>query len=194
MLNSKASINIHTNSEIRSFFEDNKALAKWKSKDGKLIFGEISIPAGRNEKGKPVYRTYSINNKTDLELAKSDLKYYISNLIESIKSTANAEGKLSDEATITAINKLSQQFNEIDDLEYNIHTLLNIQGVSFTVNPVLEQFNQIHYLFSQQFILSTVGSHVNHPIKKGIVNINEKGESVMSPFDFIKEESGRTNA
>lgn len=31
------------------------------------------------------------------------------------------------------------------------------------LNPLLERYNMIDYLYSEEFILSTVGSHVNHP-------------------------------
>jgi hypothetical protein len=50
-------------------------------------------------------------------------------------------------------------------------------------------------------MLSSVGSHINHPIKKGKIVVNEEGKYLddegnpfMTAFDYIKEESERTNA
>jgi hypothetical protein len=40
------------------------------------------------------------------------------------------------------------------------------------LNPLLEKYNMLDYLYSQEFILSTVGTHINHPNKKGAETYN----------------------
>ena len=33
------------------------------------------------------------------------------------------------------------------------------------LNPVIERYNALHTLFTQEYMITTVGSHINHPSK-----------------------------
>ena len=55
------------------------------------------------------------------------------------------------------------------------------------MNPIIEKYNLLEYLYTQEFVLSTVGSHVNHPYKKASDNLNDV-------LGYIKDEAGRFQA
>lgn len=46
--------------------------------------------------------------------------------------------------------------------KFDPHSLVE----TVVLNPLLSKYNALNYLYSQEFLLSTVGSHVNHPNKK----------------------------
>ena len=59
---------------------------------------------------------------------------------------------------------------------------------TFDLNNKLRQYNYLDYLFSQEYLISTVGSHVAHPDKNKIdISNNNK-------LDVLSEESARFNA
>lgn len=51
------------------------------------------------------------------------------------------------------------------DLQSNIHNVLNIPGLIFEVHPMLDKYNSLDYLFTQEFMIAGVGSHIAHPSK-----------------------------
>ena len=51
------------------------------------------------------------------------------------------------------------------DLTTNIHNVLNIPGLIFEVHPMLDKYNSLDYLFTQEFMIAGVGSHIAHPSK-----------------------------
>ena len=51
------------------------------------------------------------------------------------------------------------------DLTTNIHSVLNIPGLIFEVHPMLDKYNSLDYLFTQEFMIAGVGSHIAHPSK-----------------------------
>ena len=55
------------------------------------------------------------------------------------------------------------------------------------LNPLLEKYNMLDYLYSQEFILSTVGTHINHPNKKG-------AETYNNFQDYLADEAARFQA
>lgn len=55
------------------------------------------------------------------------------------------------------------------------------------MNPLLEKYNMLNYLYSQEFILSTVGTHLNHPNKKA-------GETYKTAEDYFADEAARYQA
>lgn len=67
----------------------------------------------------------------------------------------------------------------------NIHEYLANEDVE--LNPIIEKYNLLEYLYTQEFVLSTVGSHVNHPYKKASDNLNDV-------LGYIKDEAGRFQA
>lgn len=60
--------------------------------------------------------------------------------------------------------------------------------VTFELNNKLRQYNYLDYLFSQEYLISTVGSHVAHPDKNKIDIANN------NKLDVLSEESARFNA
>ena len=58
----------------------------------------------------------------------------------------------------------------------------------FDLNNKLRQYNYLDYLFSQEYLISTVGSHIAHPDKNKISVPNN------SKLDILSEESARFNA
>lgn len=41
-------------------------------------------------------------------------------------------------------------------------------GINIQLNPLIDRYNSYDYLFSQEFMNSTVGTHLNHPGKKSV--------------------------
>lgn len=193
MLNNKVDVDLYTNPKIRDFFES-KELSNWVGKDGKLILGVITIPDGKGGTIK-----LPISNKVDFQIIKNYLIPQQDLIVKKLQQQYNSANSIEQQTIKIALEKETEILDNIKNLEYNIHELFKYG--SLELNPVLEQFNMIHYLFSQEYILSTVGSHVNHPIKKGKIAVNkegryldDKGNPFMTVFDYIKEESERTNA
>ena len=58
----------------------------------------------------------------------------------------------------------------------------------FDLNNKLRQYNYLDYLFSQEYLISTVGSHIAHPDKNKIDVPNN------TKLDILSEESARFNA
>lgn len=185
LLNSRASIDVHQNEQVRKFFNENGNLKKWKNSDGKIVLGVVSILDENSDDG---FIDYPISNKIDFEEVKIKL---IQRNQKHLQDLLNQQAETQEKWLESAIEEVKARQKRLENLEYNVHELINkSEGLFFTLNPVIEQFNLIHYLFSQQFMLSSVGSHINHPVKRGKINLDGQ----MSPFDFIKEESDRTNA
>lgn len=72
-----------------------------------------------------------------------------------------------------------------DELKNNIHIIAD----QLTLNPLLKKWNMISYLYSQEFILATVGSHINH-VYKGAKPLWEH----TNPMQLLEEEAGRFQA
>ena len=51
------------------------------------------------------------------------------------------------------------------DLTTNIHSVLNIPGLIFEIHPMLDKYNSLDYLFTQEFMIAGVGSHIAHSSK-----------------------------
>lgn len=93
---------------------------------------------------------------------------------------------------LNALQNLSQEFsdyNKINNSDYTLSDCIQIlgklQSVQFKLNPVIERYNLFQFLFGQEFLLSTVGSHASHPPKLG---------EYLVDFNSINEESARFNA
>lgn len=80
-------------------------------------------------------------------------------------------------------------FNELYIYDLLRVTLPNGEFIfTFELNNKLKQYNYLDYLFSQEYLISTVGSHIAHPDKNKIdVPNNNK-------LDVLSEESARFNA
>ena len=59
------------------------------------------------------------------------------------------------------------------DSGFNLYKFLQISKGKLEINPDLLKYNVTDYLLSQEFVLSTVGTHANHPAKKAVNNPND---------------------
>jgi hypothetical protein len=64
------------------------------------------------------------------------------------------------------------------DVLSDVHAVSNTPGLSFELHPMLDKYNSLDYLFTQEFMIAGVGSHIAHPSKY-------KGD------DPLKEEASR---
>ena len=62
-------------------------------------------------------------------------------------------------------NLLGRSFRPTDDLGVVLQIILNNKNVSVQINPILDIYNRLNYLYTQEWMLSTVGGHFNHPNK-----------------------------
>lgn len=60
---------------------------------------------------------------------------------------------------------LGNSFRPTDDLGAVLQIILNNKNVSVQLNPILDIYNRLNYLYTQEWMLSTVGGHFNHPNK-----------------------------
>lgn len=60
---------------------------------------------------------------------------------------------------------------------FSFSKFLEMRGGELQLHPDLARFNVIDYLLSQEYVLSTVGTHANHPAKK----------ATSSPNDLVEE-------
>lgn len=93
---------------------------------------------------------------------------------------------------LNTLKNLSQEYsdyNKVNNADYTLSDCIQIlgklQNVQFKLNPVVERYNLFQFLFGQEFLLSTVGSHASHPPKLG---------EYLVDFNSINEESARFNA
>ena len=104
-----------------------------------------------------------INKSGDVVLA----RYY----------TLNPDGTVAGSADITSkrdLIRLAQQHNiQSTDANTIIDSLMDsISG--FQLNPFIEQYNYLDYLFTQEFMCATVGSFIAHPKKSKSDNVLEQ--------------------
>lgn len=71
----------------------------------------------------------------------------------------------------------------IETLKYNIHLIKD----QIKLNPLLEKYNAISHLMNQEYLCSTVGSHINHPVKK-------VKSGLVTEEEWLQDESARFNA
>lgn len=56
---------------------------------------------------------------------------------------------------------------------FSLSKFLELRGGTLEIHPDLAKFNVLDYLFSQEYVLTTVGTHANHPAKKATSNPND---------------------
>lgn len=127
-----------------------------------------------------------INNKCLFNLLENEKLY--SFLHDNMPSWISKSGKLifgkykgidiTSEIDILNIEKLTGKSNLMNNLDQLIPDL--------EINPLLEKFSLIDYLFSQQYLLTTVGSHINHPSK------NVEANDLFT--QYIQDEASRYQA
>lgn len=99
--------------------------------------------------------------------------------------------KAKNEGKIFQIQINNEDVYDINEL--SIFDLLRVTNngefiFKFELNNKLKQYNYLDYLFSQEYLISTVGSHVAHPDKNKIDIPNN------TKLDVLSEESARFNA
>lgn len=116
----------------------------------------------------------------------------IDNNIEKLHDILKAETSPVLLKHLNTLKNLSQEFsdyNKVNNADYTLSDCIQIlgklQNVQFKLNPVIERYNLFQFLFGQEFLLSTVGSHASHPPKLG---------EYLVDFNSINEESARFNA
>lgn len=62
-------------------------------------------------------------------------------------------------------NLLGQSFRATDDTGALLNIILNSDKVHVEINPILDIYNRLNYLYTQEWMASTVGGHFNHPNK-----------------------------
>lgn len=62
-------------------------------------------------------------------------------------------------------NLLGKSFRATDDTGALLNTILNNDKVHVKINPLLDIYNRLNYLYTQEWMASTVGGHFNHPNK-----------------------------
>lgn len=74
------------------------------------------------------------------------------------------------------------------DSDFDIN---NLEG-DLEVNPLLATYNALHYFYTQQDALCTVGTHLAHDAKKMRGNVDDNMEEAARYFDQTKRNSGFT--
>lgn len=115
--------------------------------------------------------TYRRNGVTEKWVASGTGNVILAKLIkvdpETKKETARSITSIEDIPDI-GYNK-NGKYIRVDDESFNFYEYLeNCNGryQRFELNPYLDTWNASNYLLSQEFMNSTVGSHLNHPSKK----------------------------
>lgn len=97
------------------------------------------------------------SSQPELKFIENNYKGWINTSGDVILAKVNINGKLIDIASNKDLLKLGIQGN-INDIIDNVTDTLQL-------NPILEQYNYLDYLISQEFMDLTVGSFVAHPEK-----------------------------
>ena len=112
-----------------------------------------------------LYGNANLDKQPEIAYLRNEKKYkgWINMSGQMVIAKANINGKVYD---ITNNNDLKtvEKALGISDLFNNIHALAG----KIQLHPMLEKYNLMDYLFTQQFMYSTVGSHVAHPAKAKI--------------------------
>lgn len=107
-------------------------------------------------------------------------------------SVANGESKYTN---IISESSLSQEARKDPRTHFQFkHSSYTGKTNEIILNPILRRQNLLHYLFSQQWMASTVGSFVGHPIK---VKNTENSQFLLEkmPWNYeLFEESSQFNA
>ena len=134
-------------------------------KHGEMILGKVQI--GGN--------VYSIRNKSDLDNIK---KLIDERVVPEVEKAVVKSAQIGDVKRNNELLKLLDRLEKSDYL-YDPQILADLSEFNtyLTLNPLLEKYNYMDYLFTQEFMISTVGTLAAHPVKKddGIVEHEEAG-------------------
>lgn len=78
------------------------------------------------------------------------------------------------------------------DFSHVMEAVLAGRG-TFKLNPAIERYNKLHYLLSQEYVVSTVGSLINHPSKKFGKLIGDWQQAVDTNKDAFRRELSQSS-
>ena len=140
----------------------------WINDAGQMVLAKITIDG----------KDYNVSNKTDI------LKIEKLLTLEAMRKRGYEESDLE-----MHYNKYTEYFKELcgtNNLLSNIHLLRD----RIQLHPMLERYALMDYLFTQQLMASTVGSHVAHPAKGNFSAFTS--EEQLKKDNFYKSSEGFT--
>ena len=149
-LDSNFEISIYGNSSLNDQPEIlylRKHYKNWINDSGQMIIGKVTING----------ITYNISSKNDLNKIEQELT------IQSLLNDKSNKLTKREDALIEYYKNPTfyKEKYGYDNLSDNIHNLKD----KLQIHPMLEKYNLMDYLFTQQIMYSSVGSHVAHPPK-----------------------------
>ena len=122
----------------------------------KLILGyiEVNVPYARDSSRNPVHQSFAVTSKSD-----------IAQIEQQIREIEKQTGTKVFPSRVTEIQGVPQQENNTLELLDQARTLYNNHYINLEVNPFLKSWNLLDYLFTQQHLLTSVGTHLAHPGK-----------------------------
>ena len=104
-------------------------------------------------------------NQPELKYLRDNFPTWINSSGNLILAKATIDGKLVNITSARDIIRIS---------ENNVNDVIDSLADTLILNPVIEQYNYLDYLFTQEFMDSTVGSFIAHPPKGKISNVLEQ--------------------
>lgn len=104
-------------------------------------------------------------NQPELKYLRDNFSTWINSSGNLILAKATIDGKLVNITSARDIIRIS---------ENNVNDVIDSIADTLILNPVIEQYNYLDYLFTQEFMDSTVGSFIAHPPKGKINNVLEQ--------------------
>lgn len=104
-------------------------------------------------------------NQPELKYLRDNFSTWINSSGNLILAKATIDGKLVNITSARDIIRIS---------ENNVNDVIDSLADTLILNPVIEQYNYLDYLFTQEFMDSTVGSFIAHPPKGKINNVLEQ--------------------
>lgn len=104
-------------------------------------------------------------NQPELKYLRDNFSTWINSSGNLILAKATIDGKLVNITSARDIIRIS---------ENNVNDVIDSIADTLILNPVIEQYNYLDYLFTQEFMDSTVGSFIAHPSKGKINNVLEQ--------------------
>lgn len=104
-------------------------------------------------------------NQPELKYLRDNFSTWINSSGNLILAKATINGRLVNITSARDIIRIS---------ENNVNDVIDSIADTLILNPVIEQYNYLDYLFTQEFMDSTVGSFIAHPPKGKINNVLEQ--------------------
>lgn len=104
-------------------------------------------------------------NQPELKYLRDNFSTWINSSGNLILAKATIDGKLVNITSARDIIRISKN---------NVNDIIDSLADTLILNPVIEQYNYLDYLFTQEFMDSTVGSFIAHPPKGEINNVLEQ--------------------